>query len=145
MLLHFYNRISTGVMFIRKPYQFQTPSKWPREPSRPQFSRGHFTLSNVFFFLARRIKLEKRAARRLTSPMLMLFYSNTLRVTRAAALQGQDGGSTTTAGYVGKKGKDFEFGHVLPVKVEFAECSAKGQADGEAEVSAVEKWLEKIA
>lgn len=71
--------------------------------------------------------------------------SNTLRVTRAAALQGQDGGSTTTAGYVGKKGKDFEFGHVLPIKVEFAECSAKGQGEGEADLDAVEKWLEKIA
>ena len=71
--------------------------------------------------------------------------SNTLRVTRAAALQGQDGGSTTTAGYVGKKGKDFEFGHVLPIQVEFAECSAKGQGEGEADLDAVEKWLEKIA
>ena len=71
--------------------------------------------------------------------------SNTLRVTRAAALQGQDGGSTTTAGYVGKKGKDFEFGHVLPIQVEFAECSAKGHSEGEADLDAVEKWLEKIA
>jgi len=70
---------------------------------------------------------------------------NTLRVTRAAALQGQDGGSTSTALYIGKKGKDFEFGHVLPMKVEFVECSAKGEADGEADVTAVEKWLEKIA
>ena len=66
-------------------------------------------------------------------------------MTRAAALQGQDGGSTRTAGYVGKKGKDFEFSHVLQVTVEFAECSAKGQADDEADVTAVEKWLEKIA
>lgn len=72
-------------------------------------------------------------------------FSNTLRITRAAALQGQDGSSTSTAVYVGKKGKDFEFSHVLPVKVEFAECSAKGQADGEADVTSVEKWLEGIA
>ena len=77
--------------------------------------------------------------------ILVIVSSNTLRVTRAAALQGQDGGSTTTAGYVGKKGKDFEFGHVLPIQVEFAECSAKGQAEGEADLDAVEKWLEKIA
>ena len=34
---------------------------------------------------------------------------------------------------------------MLPVKVEFAECSAKGQADGEADLTEVEKWLEKIA
>lgn len=73
------------------------------------------------------------------------FFSNTLRITRAAALQGQDGGSTTTAVSVGKKGKDFDFSHVHPVKVEFVECSAKGQGDGEADVTAVEKWLEKIA
>ncbi|XP_068753421.1 signal recognition particle receptor subunit beta-like [Montipora capricornis] len=69
---------------------------------------------------------------------------NTIRITRAAALQGQDGGSTTAV-YVGKKDKEFEFSHVLPVKVEFAECSAKGQADGEADLTEVEKWLEKIA
>ena len=82
----------------------------------------------------------------LTEQVVILFvFSNTLRVTRAAALQGQDGGSTSTAVYVGKKGKDFEFSHVLPVKVEFAECSAKGQADGEADLTAVEQWLEKIA
>lgn len=73
------------------------------------------------------------------------FFSNTLRITRAAALQGQDGGSTTTAVSVGKKGKDFDFSHVHPVKVEFVECSAKGQGDGEADLTAVEKWLEKIA
>lgn len=66
-------------------------------------------------------------------------------MTRAAALQGQDGGSTSTTVYVGKKGKDFEFSHVLPVTVEFAECSAKGQADSEPDISAVETWLEKIA
>ncbi|XP_058970678.2 signal recognition particle receptor subunit beta [Pocillopora verrucosa] len=70
---------------------------------------------------------------------------NTLRVTRAAALQGQDGGPTNDAAYVGKKGKDFEFSHVLPLTVEFAECSAKGQVEGEADITAVEKWLEKIA
>ena len=80
-------------------------------------------------------------------PVFLFFFvfSNTLRVTRAAALQGQDGGSTSTALYIGKKGKDFDFGHVLPMKVEFVECSAKGEADGEADVTAVEKWLEKIA
>lgn len=70
---------------------------------------------------------------------------NTLRVTRAAALQGQDGGPTNDAAYVGKKGKDFEFSHVLPLTVEFAECSAKGQVEGEADIISVEKWLEKIA
>ena len=66
-------------------------------------------------------------------------------MTRAAALQGQDGGSTSAAVYVGKKGKDFEFSHVLPLTVEFAECSAKGPGEGEADITAVEKWLEKIA
>lgn len=29
--------------------------------------------------------------------------------------------------------------------MEFAECSAKGQVEGEADITAVEKWLEKIA
>ena len=70
--------------------------------------------------------------------------SNTLRVTRAAALEGQDGGSSSAV-YVGKKGKDFDFSHVSPVSVEFGECSARGKTDGEAEISVVQKWLEKIA
>lgn len=90
--------------------------------------RNHFS---VFFFLY--------------IFLISIFFSNTLRITRAAALQGQDGGSTTTAVSVGKKGKDFDFSHVHPVKVEFVECSAKGESDGEADLTAVGKWLEKIA
>ena len=97
----------------------------------------------LFYFFLLSISLLRVV---LTKQRVVLFFifSNTLRVTRAAALQGQDGGSTSTAVYVGKKGKDFEFSHVLPVKVEFVECSAKGQADGEAELTAVEQWLEKM-
>ena len=34
---------------------------------------------------------------------------------------------------------------MLPIQVEFAECSAKGHSEGEADLDAVEKWLEKIA
>lgn len=34
---------------------------------------------------------------------------------------------------------------MLPLTVEFAEYSAKGQVEGETDITAVEKWLEKIA
>lgn len=98
-----------------------------------------------FLFLTASILSLSTILWHLTNHYYVCLFSTTLRVTRAATLQGQDGGSTRNAGYVGKTGKDFEFSHVLPVTVEFTECSAKGQADGEADLSAVEKWLEKIA
>lgn len=73
---------------------------------------------------------------------MLLPFSNTLRVTRAAALEGLDG--STNSGYIGKKGKDFEFAHLHPIKVDFAESSVKGNADEEAEISQVEKWLQTL-
>ena len=70
-------------------------------------------------------------------------FSNTLRVTKAAALQGLDGSEDNV--FIGKKGRDFEFSQVLPVKVDFVECSAKGQVDGDTDLSTLEKWLENLA
>ncbi|XP_001641944.2 signal recognition particle receptor subunit beta [Nematostella vectensis] len=67
---------------------------------------------------------------------------NTQRVTRSAALQGLDGSSKSAL--VGKKGKDFEFADVEPVKVEFVECSAKGNADNKnPQIDALHDWIEK--
>ncbi|KXJ21765.1 Signal recognition particle receptor subunit beta [Exaiptasia diaphana] len=67
---------------------------------------------------------------------------NTQRITRSAALQGTDGSSSDV--FVGKKGKDFEFSHVNPVKVEFVECSCKGESEDRPDVKAVLDWLERI-
>ncbi|XP_008307906.1 signal recognition particle receptor subunit beta [Cynoglossus semilaevis] len=69
---------------------------------------------------------------------------NTLRVTRSAALSSQDG-SIGGSMYLGKKGKDFEFGQ-LSMKVEFVECSARGSKseDGDAELERLEKCLAKL-
>jgi hypothetical protein len=48
--------------------------------------------------------------------------------------------------FLGKKEKDFEFAHLLPVKVDFAESTAV-QKDPEepAELDGLEKWLLQIA
>ncbi|XP_068601847.1 LOW QUALITY PROTEIN: signal recognition particle receptor subunit beta [Brachionichthys hirsutus] len=68
---------------------------------------------------------------------------NTLRVTLSAALSSQDG-SVGGSVYLGKRGKDFEFGQ-LPMKVEFLECSARGKGeDGDAETESLEKSLAKL-
>ncbi|XP_072320124.1 signal recognition particle receptor subunit beta [Eucyclogobius newberryi] len=69
---------------------------------------------------------------------------NTLRVTRSAALSSQDG-SIGGSVYLGKKGKDFAFNQ-LPMKVEFVECSARGNKgdEGEADIENLEKSLAKL-
>ncbi|XP_017280101.1 signal recognition particle receptor subunit beta [Kryptolebias marmoratus] len=69
---------------------------------------------------------------------------NTLRVTRSAALSAQDG-SVGGSVYLGKKGKDFEFGQ-LPMRVEFLECSARGGKGEEeaADIDGLEKSLAKL-
>lgn len=69
---------------------------------------------------------------------------NTLRVTRSAALSAQDG-SVGGSVYLGKKGKDFDFSQ-LPMKVEFLECSARGNKgdDGDADTDGLEKSLAKL-
>ncbi|XP_063063351.1 signal recognition particle receptor subunit beta [Engraulis encrasicolus] len=69
---------------------------------------------------------------------------NTLRVTRSAALTNQDG-SVGGAIYLGKKGRDFEFSQ-LPIRVEFIECSARGQQgeEGDADIQALETCLSKL-
>uniref|UniRef100_A0A3Q1GRH3 Signal recognition particle receptor subunit beta n=1 Tax=Acanthochromis polyacanthus TaxID=80966 RepID=A0A3Q1GRH3_9TELE len=70
--------------------------------------------------------------------------TNTLRVTRSAALSSQDG-SVGGSLYLGKKGKDFEFSQ-LPMKVEFLECSARGSKgeDGNADIEGLENSLAKL-
>lgn len=77
-------------------------------------------------------------------PTNLVSYRNTLRVTRSAALSSQDG-SVGGSVYLGKKGKDFEFSQ-LPMKVEFLECSARGNKgeDVDADMEGLEKSLAKL-
>ncbi|XP_066508705.1 signal recognition particle receptor subunit beta-like [Hoplias malabaricus] len=69
---------------------------------------------------------------------------NTLRMTRSAALSSQDG-SVGASVHLGKKGKDFDFSQ-LPMKVEFVECSARGNKgeEGPADIKALETTLAKL-
>ncbi|KAI1893867.1 hypothetical protein AGOR_G00128080 [Albula goreensis] len=70
---------------------------------------------------------------------------NTLRVTRSAALSSQDGSAGGGSVYLGKKGKDFDFSQ-LSMRVDFVECSARGNKgeEGEADVENLEKCLAKL-
>ncbi|XP_066934308.1 signal recognition particle receptor subunit beta-like [Clytia hemisphaerica] len=70
---------------------------------------------------------------------------NKLRQTRSAALLGIDDYSSSRNAFIGKQGKDFEFSHVNPIKVEFCECNLKNtQVEGEVKVDGVRTWLEKL-
>ncbi|XP_072048183.1 signal recognition particle receptor subunit beta-like [Amphiura filiformis] len=65
---------------------------------------------------------------------------NTLRVTRAAALSSTDGSSSGV--FLCKRNKDFEFAHLGKLKVDFADCSAKGSGgEGDPELNMVEEWI----
>ncbi|XP_032081170.1 signal recognition particle receptor subunit beta [Thamnophis elegans] len=70
---------------------------------------------------------------------------NTLRVTLSAAPSTMDSSSSGSVIQLGKKGKEFDFSQ-LPMKVEFVECSARGNKgeEGSADINDLEKWLAKI-
>uniref|UniRef100_T1IJD7 Signal recognition particle receptor subunit beta n=1 Tax=Strigamia maritima TaxID=126957 RepID=T1IJD7_STRMM len=69
---------------------------------------------------------------------------NLLRVTESATL---DTTSTTASNaFLGKRGKNFEFSHLLPLQVDFLDCSAKGNEETKkTDLIEVEKWIQKIA
>ncbi|ETE61181.1 Signal recognition particle receptor subunit beta [Ophiophagus hannah] len=71
---------------------------------------------------------------------------NTLRVTLSAAPSTMDSSSSGSVIQLGRKGKEFDFSQ-LPMKVEFIECSARGNKgeEGSADINDLEKWLAKIA
>ena len=70
---------------------------------------------------------------------------NKLRQTRSAQLLGVDDYSSSKNAFIGKQGKDFEFTHVHPVKVEFCECNLKNEeTEGEIDVSEIRAWLESL-
>jgi len=66
----------------------------------------------------------------------------TLRLTKSATLQ-TTAGAGTSSKTLGHMDRDFEFDHVSPIKVEFAEGSATGAE--EKELKAVLNWLDVIA
>nr|KAG5698995.1 hypothetical protein BaRGS_033508 [Batillaria attramentaria] len=69
---------------------------------------------------------------------------NTLRVTRSAALQGIDNTANNNT-YLGKRNKDFEFADLKPLRVEFAECSARGKSEAsDGDLKAVLEWMTRI-
>ncbi|CAH1776083.1 unnamed protein product [Owenia fusiformis] len=69
---------------------------------------------------------------------------NKVRVSRSAALQGQDNSSNSVV-FLGKKNKEFEFSDLKGLKVEFVECSCKGLEDSDGDLKELYEWIEKIA
>ncbi|KAJ6669278.1 hypothetical protein lerEdw1_008087 [Lerista edwardsae] len=71
---------------------------------------------------------------------------NTLRVTLSAAPSTLDSSHSGSTSQLGKKGKEFDFSQ-LSMKVDFAECSARGSKgeEGSADIEDLEKWIAKIA
>lgn len=79
------------------------------------------------------------------SSSMFNFLSNLLRVTQSAALDSTTN-TGTSVGFLGKKGKDFEFSDVRGLKVDFIECSARGAKDSDAvDLEALEDWLLSVA
>ncbi|ODM94975.1 Signal recognition particle receptor subunit beta [Orchesella cincta] len=66
----------------------------------------------------------------------------TLRMTKSAGLTSIGGGSGSSAKFLGKMDKDFEFAHAAPLKIEFAEGSCNLDKK---ELTVVTDWLDTIA
>jgi len=67
-----------------------------------------------------------------------------LRVTRSAALLGTEDYSSSKNAFIGKKGKDFEFSHVWPIKVDFCECSLRSENEEAHEIGELQTWMDKL-
>ncbi|RDD40506.1 Signal recognition particle receptor subunit beta [Trichoplax sp. H2] len=67
-----------------------------------------------------------------------------LRITRTAALKDGNDNSEEAVDFIGKKGKDFEFSHVMPVRVTSTECNAKGDNESDADLTGVREWIIKL-
>ncbi|CAN8016298.1 unnamed protein product [Ixodes persulcatus] len=67
---------------------------------------------------------------------------NVLRATQASVLESTEG-QANSKGFLGKKGKDFQFSDLKPLTVEFAEFSA--EEPQESQLTALKSWLAKVA
>lgn len=67
---------------------------------------------------------------------------NTVRKTRSAALSSTDGQESSVS--LGVKGKDFEFAHLGKINVDFVDCNAKGDSEGESRLDEVMLWINKL-
>ncbi|EEC19271.1 signal recognition particle receptor, beta subunit, putative [Ixodes scapularis] len=69
-------------------------------------------------------------------------HVNVLRATQASVLESTEG-QANSKGFLGKKGKDFQFSDLKPLTVEFAEFSA--EEPQESQLTALKSWLAKVA
>lgn len=67
-----------------------------------------------------------------------------MRKTKTSQLQSIE--NTSSNVFLGKEGKDFEFAHLAPMKIDFAESSALFQEEDNAiSLEALEEWIISIA
>jgi len=69
---------------------------------------------------------------------------NNLRQTRSAALLGIDDYSSSKNAFIGKQGKDFEFSHVHPIKIQFCECILKDDEGQKTDMEEIKIWLSNL-
>jgi len=76
---------------------------------------------------------------------MFVFARNVLRMTKLSQVESMTETANNNA-FLGKKDKDFEFAHLLPLKVDFDESTAV-QRDPEepADVDSLKKWILQIA
>jgi len=68
-----------------------------------------------------------------------------LRKTRSAALRDIEQHSSSKNAFIGKDGKDFEFVHVRPIRVDFCECNLRnGEDEDDVHIDDLEAWLQKL-
>ncbi|GFN91800.1 signal recognition particle receptor subunit beta-like [Plakobranchus ocellatus] len=72
---------------------------------------------------------------------------NTLRITRAASLQSVGDTGTSNTSFLGRRDKDFNFSDLKPLRVEFAECSARGKdkISNCPNLEELHQWLSNVA
>nr|QBH73242.1 putative ARL3 [Eurycantha calcarata] len=70
---------------------------------------------------------------------------NLVRVTKSSQLESTDDSASSNT-FLGKAGKDFEFAHLQPLKVEFAESYVrKLNSEDDVDIESVEKWLAQVS
>ncbi|PSN33114.1 hypothetical protein C0J52_23115 [Blattella germanica] len=70
---------------------------------------------------------------------------NVLRTTKSSQLESTNDTANNNT-FLGKQDKEFEFEHVYPIKVDFAESAAlMGDEEKSADLESLEKWLAEIA
>ncbi|XP_049859083.1 signal recognition particle receptor subunit beta-like [Schistocerca gregaria] len=140
-----YKPIARGIVFVIDSVTFQKDIRDVAEYLYTLLSEPSIK-SNVTPFLVLCNKQDQTMAKGSKVIQALLEKEmNLLRQTKSSQLESINSAETTTH-FLGKKGKDFEFAHLHPQRVEFAESSACDKDTYKpAELNELKTWLQKIA